>query len=101
MGGNFGTPHGSRGRMRVGSTSRRVWTFVEECELMNALKYLVVKGNKCDNGFRLNSTTYHVDALPKVWESKIKVNSFTKSLGKRAFPFYAQWGEIFGNDRAT
>ncbi|KAL8498699.1 hypothetical protein ACS0TY_021869 [Phlomoides rotata] len=105
MDGNSGTPRGSRGRKRDGSTSRRVWTFVEECELMNALKDLIVKENKCDNGFRsdyllplenslyvclknmleisgvgLNSTTYHVDALPEVWESQIK---------------------IFGNDRAT
>ncbi|KAL8514866.1 hypothetical protein ACS0TY_013812 [Phlomoides rotata] len=52
MDGNSSTPRGSRGRKRVGSTSRRVWTFAEECELMNALEDLVVKGNKCDNGFR-------------------------------------------------
>ncbi|KAL8498783.1 hypothetical protein ACS0TY_021927 [Phlomoides rotata] len=151
MDGNSGTPRGSRGRKRIGSTSRRVWTFAEECELMHALKELVVKGNKCDNGFRsgyllllenslvtkfpgcdlkvephvnpkihvwkrqyvylknmlgisgvgLNSTTYHVDALPEVWESQIKVGPFTKSMRKKAFPFYAQWVDVFGNDRAT
>ncbi|KAL8457377.1 hypothetical protein ACS0TY_035294 [Phlomoides rotata] len=52
MDGNFDTPRGSRSRKRAGTTSRRVWTYAEECELMNALKDLVVKGNKCDNGFR-------------------------------------------------
>ncbi|KAL8528029.1 hypothetical protein ACS0TY_005734 [Phlomoides rotata] len=121
MDGNTSTPRGSRGRKRVGSTSRRVWTFAEECELMHALKDLVVKGNKCDNGFRscyllllensmnmlgisgvgLNSTTYRVDALPEVWESQIKVDPFTKSMRKKAFPFYAQWVDVVGNDRAT
>ncbi|KAL8491798.1 hypothetical protein ACS0TY_023411 [Phlomoides rotata] len=118
---------------------------------MCALKDLVVKGNKCDNGFKngyllllenslaikfsgtdlkcephinskihiwkrqyvclknllgisdvgLNSTTYHVEALPEVWESQIKVDSFTKSLKNKAFFFYLQWGEIFGNDCAN
>ncbi|KAL8492197.1 hypothetical protein ACS0TY_023723 [Phlomoides rotata] len=109
MDGNSGTPRGSMGRKRVGFISHRVWTFAEECELMNALKDLVVKGNKCDNGFRsdyllllenslnmfgisgvgLNSITYHVDALLEVWESQIKVDPFTKSLRKKVFPFYA------------
>ncbi|KAL8545625.1 hypothetical protein ACS0TY_005670 [Phlomoides rotata] len=142
---------GIRGRKRGGSNTRRVWTFAEECELIHGLKDLVVKGNKCDNGFRtgyllilenwltakfpgtdlkgephinskihvwkrqyvclksmlgiygveLNSITYHVDALPEVWDAQIRVDAFTKSLRNKAFSFYAQWGEIFGNDRAT
>ncbi|KAL8519950.1 hypothetical protein ACS0TY_010762 [Phlomoides rotata] len=119
---------GNWGRKRGGSTTRKVWTFPEKCELMHGLKDLVVKGNKCDNGFRsgyllilenwltakflgtdlkgiygvgLNSTTYHVDALPEVWDAQIRVDPFTKSLKKKAFPFYALWGKIFGNDRAT
>ncbi|KAL8535671.1 hypothetical protein ACS0TY_011343 [Phlomoides rotata] len=29
-----------------------VLTFVEECEMMCALKELVVRGNQCDNGFK-------------------------------------------------
>ncbi|KAL8535037.1 hypothetical protein ACS0TY_010891 [Phlomoides rotata] len=112
-------PRAGRGRKRVVSSTQRVWTFAEECELMCALKDLVVKGNKCDNGFTssylllfenslaikfpgtdlkcephinsnihvwkrqyvclknllgisgvdLNSTTYHVEALPEVSES--------------------------------
>ncbi|KAL8493715.1 hypothetical protein ACS0TY_024772 [Phlomoides rotata] len=151
MDGKSDVQRGIQGKKRVGSNTRRVWTFAEECELMHGLKVLVVKGNKCDNGFRsgyllilenwltakflgtdlkgephinskihvwkrqyvclkcmlgisgvgLNSTTYHADALPEVWDAQIRVDAFTKSLKNKAFPLYAQWGEIFGNDRAT
>ncbi|KAL8512016.1 hypothetical protein ACS0TY_018466 [Phlomoides rotata] len=121
---NSDVSHGSRGRKWVGSTTRRVWTFAEECELMHVLKELALKGNKCDNGFRsryllilenmlaakfsgtglkgephinskihiwkrqyvclknllsgigLKTTTYHVDALPEVWEAQIKRINF-------------------------
>ncbi|KAL8524161.1 hypothetical protein ACS0TY_013938 [Phlomoides rotata] len=109
---------------------------------MHTLKELVLKGIKCDNGFRsgyltilennlgakfpgtglkgephinskihvwkrqyvclksmlgisgvgLNSTIYHVEALPEVWESQIKVDPITKSLKNKVFPFYSQWG---------
>ncbi|KAL8513875.1 hypothetical protein ACS0TY_013117 [Phlomoides rotata] len=143
MDGNTDTTRGYRGRKRADATTRRVWTFSEKCELMNALKELVSRGKKCDNGFRsgyflllenmlalkflgsdlkgephinskihvwkrqyvclknmlglsgvgLNSTTYHVEALPEV-------NAFTKSLRNKAFPFYAAWCEVFGNDTA-
>ncbi|KAL8524535.1 hypothetical protein ACS0TY_014209 [Phlomoides rotata] len=114
---------GGRVRKKVVPTSRRVWTYAEEKELMCALKDLVVKGHKCDNGFKsryllllenvlavkfpgtdlkgdphinfmihvwkkqysclksmlgvsgigLNNTTYHIDALPGVWEAYLKV----------------------------
>ncbi|KAL8502270.1 hypothetical protein ACS0TY_021410 [Phlomoides rotata] len=151
MDGNTDTARGGRGRKRVESSTRWVWTFAEECELMNALNDLVSKGHKCDNGFRsgylailennigvkfpgtdlkgelhinskihvwkrqyvylkgilgitgvgLNSTTYHLEALPEVWEARIKVDPLTKSLKNKEFSFYSQWGEIFGNDRAN
>ncbi|KAL8489678.1 hypothetical protein ACS0TY_025541 [Phlomoides rotata] len=52
MDGNSDTTPCGRGRKRVGATTSIVWTFVEECELMNALKELVSKGHKCDNEFR-------------------------------------------------
>ncbi|KAL8539188.1 hypothetical protein ACS0TY_000986 [Phlomoides rotata] len=131
--------------------SRRVWTYMEEKELVCALKELVVKGHKCDNGFKsgylnllenslvskfpgtdlkgdhhinskiyvwkkqyaclklmlgvsgigLNSTTFHIDALPEVWAAHIKVDPTARGLQKKTFPFYADWCEIFGNDRAT
>ncbi|KAL8495794.1 hypothetical protein ACS0TY_019775 [Phlomoides rotata] len=45
-------------------------------------KYVCLKNILGISGVGLNSTTYHVDALPEVWESQIKV-------------------DVFGNDRAT
>ncbi|KAL8523707.1 hypothetical protein ACS0TY_013611 [Phlomoides rotata] len=151
MDGNTDTSRGGRGRKRAGATTRRVWTFAEEYELMNALKELVSRGNKCDNGFRsgyqlllenmlalkfpgtdlkgephinskihvwkrqyvclknmlglsgvgLNSTTFHVEALPEVWDAQIKVDAFTKSLKNKAFPFYTAWCEVLGTDTTT
>ncbi|KAL8553276.1 hypothetical protein ACS0TY_001808 [Phlomoides rotata] len=140
-----------RGRKRLVSSSRRVWTFVEEKELVSALKELVVRGLKCDNGFKsgylnilentlaskfpgtdlkgdphinskihvwkkqyaclksmlgvsgigLNSTTFHIDALPEVWAAHIKADPTARGLKNKTFPFYSDWSEIFGNDRAT
>ncbi|KAL8534105.1 hypothetical protein ACS0TY_010209 [Phlomoides rotata] len=52
MEGNSGALGAGRGRKQAGSTTRRVWTFTEECELMHSRKELILKGNKCDNGFR-------------------------------------------------
>ncbi|KAL8542877.1 hypothetical protein ACS0TY_003675 [Phlomoides rotata] len=131
----------ARGRKKVVQNIRRVWTYVKEMELVNALKELVVKGNKCDNGFKtdyllllenmlankfpgtnlkgdphinskihtmlgnsgigLNSTTYRINALPDVWEAHLKVDTTARSLKNKTFPFYSDWCDIFGNDRAT
>ncbi|KAL8503415.1 hypothetical protein ACS0TY_022235 [Phlomoides rotata] len=113
---------GGRGRKRVVPTSKRVWTYAEELELVGTLKDLIVKGQKCDNSFKsdyllllenalsvkfpgtdlkgdphinskihvwkkqyaclkamlsvsgigLNSSTYHIDALPEVWDAYVK-----------------------------
>ncbi|KAL8465408.1 hypothetical protein ACS0TY_034787 [Phlomoides rotata] len=113
MDGNTDTSRGGRGRKRVGTTTHRVWTFAEECELMNALKELVSRGNKCDNGFRsgyllllenmlsLKFPRSDLKALPEVWDAQIKVDAFTKSLKNKVFPFYAAWCEVFDNDTAT
>ncbi|KAL8482470.1 hypothetical protein ACS0TY_028589 [Phlomoides rotata] len=127
---------GVRGRKRVVPTSRRVWTYVEELELLGALKDLVVKGQKCDNGFKsgyllllenvlilkfpgtdlkvrmskvnvgvsgigLNSSTYHIDALPDVWDAYVKVDPTARGLKNKTFPFYQDWLDIFGNDHAN
>ncbi|KAL8542727.1 hypothetical protein ACS0TY_003564 [Phlomoides rotata] len=93
-------------------TSRRVWTHGEEKELVNALRELVIRGLKCDNGFksrylnllenslaRLNNTTYHIDALPEVWVAYIKADPTAHGLKNKTFHFYNDWLEIFGNDR--
>ncbi|KAL8511794.1 hypothetical protein ACS0TY_018287 [Phlomoides rotata] len=148
---NSGLPAVGKGRKKSVPTSRRVWTYVEEKELVNALRELVVKGLKCDNGFKsgylnllenmlavkfpgtdlkgdphinskihvwkkqygclklmlgvsgigLNSTTYHIDALPEVWAAHIKADPTARGMKNKSFPFYADWLEIFGNDRAT
>ncbi|KAL8540890.1 hypothetical protein ACS0TY_002220 [Phlomoides rotata] len=54
-----------------------------------------------NSGIGLNSTTYRIDAFPDVWEAHIKVDPTAKSLKNKTFPFYSDWLEIFGNDRAT
>ncbi|KAL8541127.1 hypothetical protein ACS0TY_002416 [Phlomoides rotata] len=61
-------------------------------------QYVCLKNMLGISGAGLNSTTYHVEALPELWDTQIKVDAFTKSLRNMAFPFYSQWGEIFGND---
>ncbi|KAL8513318.1 hypothetical protein ACS0TY_019501 [Phlomoides rotata] len=114
---NSGLPTIGKGRKKSVPTSRRVWAYGEEKELVNALRDLVVKGLKCDNGFKsgylnllenmlavkfpgLNSTTYHIDALPEVWAAHIKADPTARGMKNKSFPFYADWLEIFGNDRA-
>ncbi|KAL8534645.1 hypothetical protein ACS0TY_010615 [Phlomoides rotata] len=94
MNGNNELNNGGRGRKKVVQNIRGVWIYIEEMELVNALKELVVKGNKCDNDFKigyllllenmlankfpgLNSTTYRINALPEVWEAQLKHYSDT------------------------
>ncbi|KAL8556362.1 hypothetical protein ACS0TY_003973 [Phlomoides rotata] len=45
-------PDEGRGKIKATSTMRRVWTYMEEKELVSALKEIVLKGYKCDNGFK-------------------------------------------------
>ncbi|KAL8466128.1 hypothetical protein ACS0TY_035297 [Phlomoides rotata] len=142
---NSGLPAVSKGMKKSIPTSRRVWTYGEEKELVNALRDLDVKGLKCDNGFKsgylnllenilavkfpgtdlkgdphinskihvwkkqyaclkfmlgvsgigLNSTTYHIDALPEVWAAHIKTDPTARGMKNKSFPFYADWfGQI-------
>ncbi|KAL8492686.1 hypothetical protein ACS0TY_024034 [Phlomoides rotata] len=49
----------------------------------------------------LNSSTYHIDALPEVWEAYMKVDPTARGIKNKTFPFYQDWIEIFGNDRAN
>ncbi|KAL8482588.1 hypothetical protein ACS0TY_028670 [Phlomoides rotata] len=133
-----------RGKKKSVPSSRRVWIYEKEMELVCASKELVVRGLKCDNGFKsdylnllenilaskfpstdlkgdphinskihvwkkqyaclksmlgvsgigLNSTTYHIDALPDA-------DPTTRGLKHKTSPFYNDWLEVTGNDRAT
>ncbi|KAL8556340.1 hypothetical protein ACS0TY_003959 [Phlomoides rotata] len=42
----------------------------------------------------LDNTTYHIDALPEV-------DHTARGLKNKTFPFYQDWINIFGNDRAN
>ncbi|KAL8541810.1 hypothetical protein ACS0TY_002890 [Phlomoides rotata] len=52
MEGNATSDQTGRAKKKATTNSRRVWTYMEEKELVCALRDLVVKGQKCDNGFR-------------------------------------------------
>ncbi|KAL8506664.1 hypothetical protein ACS0TY_017527 [Phlomoides rotata] len=52
MDGNSNADQSGRSKKRATPNSRRLWTYMEEKELVYALRDLVVKGQKCDNGFR-------------------------------------------------
>ncbi|KAL8479313.1 hypothetical protein ACS0TY_026251 [Phlomoides rotata] len=123
MEGNATSDQTGRAKKKATTNSRRVWTYMEEKELVCALRDLVVKGQKCDNSFRsgyllilenvlvnkfpgnsgigLNTTTFRIEALPEVWDAHMKVDPTARTLKNKSFPFYSDWVEIFGNDRAT
>ncbi|KAL8512093.1 hypothetical protein ACS0TY_018523 [Phlomoides rotata] len=112
-----------------GSTTRRVCTFQEEYALVNGLKELVARGYKVDNGFKegyvrflenvlkkhygslssifhdsgigLHNTSDMIDVPEDKWVVVIKKYPLAHSLKNKSFPFYNDWKEIFGKDRAT
>ncbi|KAL1535060.1 hypothetical protein AAHA92_31160 [Salvia divinorum] len=67
--------------------SRRSWSDKEEVALMAALKELVAMGWKLDNGFRLS---YYV----------LQHDSNAKHMRGKSWPFWEDWKEVFGKDRA-
>ncbi|KAL8498125.1 hypothetical protein ACS0TY_021452 [Phlomoides rotata] len=81
-----------RAKKKATTNSCRVWTYMEEKELVCALQDLVVKGQKCDNGFKSGYLLILENML---------VDPTARTLKNRSFPFYSDWVEIFGNDRAT
>ncbi|KAL8476744.1 hypothetical protein ACS0TY_029160 [Phlomoides rotata] len=100
-----------RGRKTYIPNSLRVWTYMEKKELVCALKELVVKGHKYDNGFKSGYLNLLENSLVSKFpgtdlkgdphiNSKIHVDPTARGLQKKTFPFYADWCEIFGNDRA-
>ncbi|KAL8506593.1 hypothetical protein ACS0TY_017481 [Phlomoides rotata] len=103
---------GGRVRKRVVPTSRRVWTYAEELELVGALKDLNVKGQKCDNSFKSGYLLLLENALsvkfpgtdlkgdPHI-NSKIHVDPTARGMKNKTFPFHQDWIDIFRNDRAN
>ncbi|KAL8541068.1 hypothetical protein ACS0TY_002377 [Phlomoides rotata] len=59
----FKYPMSVEDRLRNQTTTRRIWTSMEEKVLINALKDLVNKGWKSDNGFRAGYLSKCEDAL--------------------------------------
>ncbi|KAL0289186.1 UNVERIFIED_CONTAM: hypothetical protein Scaly_2709600 [Sesamum calycinum] len=118
-----------RGGKRDGKLSRLVWSTAEEEALLECLREIVRTGWKSDNGFRtgylgvleqlLNKacpnsglkaephisskihTTNTIDIKDDVFDNFAKIDSFAKTLRYKSFPYYAQWCEVFGKDRAT
>ncbi|KAL8543449.1 hypothetical protein ACS0TY_004114 [Phlomoides rotata] len=54
-----------------------------------------------DSGIGLHNTSYMIDATEDKWAAAIKKDPFARSLKNKSFPFYNDWKEIFGKDRAT
>ncbi|KAL0295081.1 UNVERIFIED_CONTAM: hypothetical protein Sradi_6853500 [Sesamum radiatum] len=53
------------------------------------------------SGFGLCQTTNTIDIKDDVFDNFAKIDSFAKTLRYKSFPYYAQWCEVFGKDRAT
>ncbi|KAL8484396.1 hypothetical protein ACS0TY_026893 [Phlomoides rotata] len=53
------------------------------------------------SGIGLNSSTYHIDAMPDVCEAYVKIDPIARGIKNKTFPFYQDWIEIFRNDRAN
>ncbi|KAL0396268.1 UNVERIFIED_CONTAM: hypothetical protein Scaly_0075200 [Sesamum calycinum] len=46
-------------------------------------------------------TTNTINVKDDVFDNFTKINSFAKTLRYKLYPYYAQWSEVFGKDRAT
>ncbi|KAL8494147.1 hypothetical protein ACS0TY_025077 [Phlomoides rotata] len=63
-------------------------------------------GSLCDllskSGIGWNSTMFTLDIVDEaVWEAHKKVDPSLRSLRFKSWPYYEQWIDIFGKDRAT
>ncbi|KAL8535928.1 hypothetical protein ACS0TY_011541 [Phlomoides rotata] len=54
-----------------------------------------------DSGIGLHNISYMIDAHKDKWVAVIKKDPLASSLKNKSFPFYNDWKEIFGKDRAT
>ncbi|KAL8553359.1 hypothetical protein ACS0TY_001873 [Phlomoides rotata] len=148
----FGSGTGVGGSKKGSGGTRRVWAQREEKVLMDALKDLVVKGQKSDNGFRtgyltkleialrkafpgtdlqatphitskittwrkhyssivsakrlatgvgFNTTTNQLECTDDLWDAIVKKDPTMKLLRHKEWPYFVDWIDIFGKDRAT
>ncbi|KAH6793828.1 hypothetical protein C2S52_004305 [Perilla frutescens var. hirtella] len=132
--------------------SRRCWSSLEEQQLIVALKEVVTRGWKCENGFKTgylgvleqlmlqalpgtdlkaephinskihvwrknyaslstmvsrsgfgwNDSTHTIEVdNDQIWENYVKTDSNARTMRYKPWPFYKDWCEIFGKDRAT
>ncbi|KZV29234.1 hypothetical protein F511_22399 [Dorcoceras hygrometricum] len=106
------------GRNKKVDKTRRSWTAREEDVLIAALKDVVTKGWKSENGFRSGYLTLlesamhvslprtdlrgnpHINSKVHVWKKTYGGLSF-RSMRHKQWRHYPDWCDIFGNDRAT
>ncbi|KAL8484622.1 hypothetical protein ACS0TY_027064 [Phlomoides rotata] len=111
-----GFASGQGGNGEKAPRGRRSWTKVEEDALIECLIGIVQDGWKTDNGFkasnltdllsksgiRWNSTTSMVEVKDEgMWDASRKADPHVKGMRFKTWPYYGQWLEIFGKDRAT
>ncbi|KAL8481246.1 hypothetical protein ACS0TY_027681 [Phlomoides rotata] len=120
-----GIASGHGGNKEKTTRGRRSWTKFEKDALIECLIEIVHDGWKADNGFRTgfqrefekeysnlsdllsksgigwNSTTSMVEVEDEsVWDASRKVDPHVKGIRYKTWPYYGQWLEIFGKDRA-
>ncbi|KAL8477360.1 hypothetical protein ACS0TY_029601 [Phlomoides rotata] len=64
-------------------------------------QYACLKSVLGVSGIGLNSSTYHIDALPEVWDVYVKAYPTARGMKNKTFLFYQDWIDIFRNDRAN
>ncbi|KAG6531500.1 hypothetical protein ZIOFF_005314 [Zingiber officinale] len=139
------------GKGKKAEKTRRSWSVHEEEVLIQALKDVINKGWKSENGFRAgyltllenamraaipgtnihgnphinskvhvwkkthgtlvtilsksgvgwNDTDTTIEGTDEAWEAIIQSDHTTRSMRHKQWPYYQDWCEIFGNDRAT
>ncbi|KAL0368023.1 UNVERIFIED_CONTAM: hypothetical protein Scaly_1021200 [Sesamum calycinum] len=99
-----------RGVKRDEKLSCRVWSTAEEETLPECLREIVRTGLKFDNGFRMGYLGVLEQLLNKACPNNgLKAEPHISSkishleedtLQYKSFPYYAQWCEVFGKDRA-
>ncbi|KAG8383401.1 hypothetical protein BUALT_Bualt04G0008800 [Buddleja alternifolia] len=53
------------------------------------------------SGIGWNDTTKMIEAHDEAWDSYVKTDSNARLMRYKSWPYYADWVEIFGKDRAT